>query len=399
MDEAGFTVRKMLPNAFFYEEFDWMTDNPTCLWSCSKEALRYCPNPNSWPTNFIFANNHHKSKADVTTALDTFTDFTSQLLIYLFSLYQPPFSMTCSSTTNSKPMLPSLYFADSKSPTPDSASATAELPSEILSHCLSFSSWGDLAKLACVQKTWSTMLTDAAKHSPEAKWELAESLLNGTNGLAKNPTRALLLLKELTGLSTDENDLPQTPVSIVQNESTPKTGYFAPAMIQLAECYFEGNGVDQLPHTGLAWLEASFEYGDDVNAAHEIALLYEYGRNGIDVDVVAAFEWFTKAATAGHVEAMAELGLCYELGCGVEQSDESALDWYTQAANLGHVTAKFSVGEAFEEARGVPQSDQEACLWYYRAALTGDEDSKKALRRLYDIARIVVPGVALILNE
>ena len=101
-----------------------------------------------------------------------------------------------------------------------------------------------------------------------------------------------------------------------------------------------------------------------------------------------------EAAEEGHVEAMAELGLCYELGCGVEQNDEEALDWYTRAANLGHVTSKFSVGEAFEEARGVPQSDHEACLWYYRAALAGDEDSKKSLRRLYDIARIVVPGVA-----
>jgi TPR repeat protein len=66
---------------------------------------------------------------------------------------------------------------------------------------------------------------------------------------------------------------------------------------------------------------------------------------------------------------------------------------------LGNAIAKFSVGEMFEEARGVPQSDEEACLWYYRAALVGDEDSKVALRRLYDIARIVVPGVAEILNE
>ena len=96
---------------------------------------------------------------------------------------------------------------------------------------------------------------------------------------------------------------------------------------------------------------------------------------------------------------MVELGLCYELGCGVEQSDEHALDWYTKAANLGHATAKFSVGEIFEEARGVPQSDEEACIWYYRAALVGCDDSKLALRRLYDIARIVIPNVATILND
>ena len=96
---------------------------------------------------------------------------------------------------------------------------------------------------------------------------------------------------------------------------------------------------------------------------------------------------------------MVELGLCYELGCGKEQSDEKALEWYMKAADHGHVTAKFSLGEAFEEARGVPQSDEEACLWYYRAALGGDEDSKNALRRLREVARIVVPGAMGLLNE
>jgi hypothetical protein len=150
---------------------------------------------------------------------------------------------------------------------------------------------------------------------------------------------------------------------------------------------------------GLSWLQAAYFYGNDSDAAHETALIYEYGHHGIEVDVVAAALWFEKAADQGNVESMAELGLCYELGCGVEQSDEKSLDWYTKAANLGCSIAKFSVAQIYEEARGVPQSDEEACLWYYRAALAGDEDSKVALRRLYDIARIVVPGVAVILED
>ena len=96
---------------------------------------------------------------------------------------------------------------------------------------------------------------------------------------------------------------------------------------------------------------------------------------------------------------MAELGLCYELGCGVEQNDQLALDWYMKAAEQGNNTAKYSIGEAFEEARGVPQSDEEACLWYYKAAIEGCEDSRKALKRLEDIARIVVPGVRSLLLD
>lgn len=88
---------------------------------------------------------------------------------------------------------------------------------------------------------------------------------------------------------------------------------------------------------------------------------------------------------------MAELALCYELGCGVVQSDEASLDWYMKAAQAGHAGAHFSVGEAYEEARGVPLDEEEACLWYYRAAVLGEEDGKRALRRLRDVAVRVVP--------
>jgi hypothetical protein len=37
-------------------------------------------------------------------------------------------------------------------------------------------------------------------------------------------------------------------------------------------------------------------------------------------------------------------------------------------------------------------------MWYYKAAIEGDHDSKMALRRLEDIARIVVPGARAILD-
>merc|ERR1711924_165742 len=59
-----------------------------------------------------------------------------------------------------------------------------------------------------------------------------------------------------------------------------------------------------------------------------------------EIDPTKAFQWHERAANLGSVDSMAEVGLCYELGCGAEQSDEEALDWYTKAAELGHATAK-----------------------------------------------------------
>jgi len=237
----------------------------------------------------------------------------------------------------------------------------------------------------------------------QSKWELAQALLDGTNGLESNPAKAMALFLELANVAVDEtnNNMPVTEPSSSQsdNNNNNDENCFAPAMKKVATCYFTGVGVEQSDSAaGCAWLECCFVKGGDVDAAHELGFVYEYGRHGVKIDVVKAAEWFRKAAEAGNADAMTELALCYELGCGVEQDDEEALDWYMMAAELGHVTAKYSVAEAFEEARGVPQSDAEACLWYYKAAKAGCDDSRVALRRLEDVARIVVPGVRSLLD-
>lgn len=280
--------------------------------------------------------------------------------------------------------LPPLYFMDKPGQQlpQSSSSQQQQLPPELLATILNeFLSYNDLARLACVQDAWKNVLYDSTGNVPAAQWELACALLEGTHGLASNPSAALGLLEQLA------------------NNDTP-TEYTSRAMQRLGHYHLQHpDTTTPAPHTtGLAWLQRAYTQCGDANAAYDVAILYEYGRSHVPVDVVAAAEWFQTAATAGHTEAMAELGLCFELGCGVEVDDARALEWYMKAAEGGHVTAKYSVAEAFEEARGVPQSDAEACRWYYRAALAGDEDSLRALRRLEDIARIAIPGVAVLLD-
>jgi TPR repeat protein len=301
--------------------------------------------------------------------------------------------MTESISAMKTPSISPLYFSEKVQNCFGSCSPLLNLPAELLSHCLvDYLDWGDLAKLSTVHSTCADILMDAANHGGHAaKWELAQSMLEGTRGLDANPTRALQLLEELSGVIVNETSL--------EVNTNPSTTPFAPAIRKLAQCYLQGDGAEQHTTLGLAWLTAAFDLAQDLDAAHELAKLYEYGTYGVEIDMYAAAEYFGKAATGGHVEAMAEYAMCWELGCGVDQNDEQALEWYIRAANQGHVTSKYSVGEAFEEARGVPQSDEEACLWYYKAAILGDEDSKKALKRLHDIARIVLPGVSAVLEE
>lgn len=299
------------------------------------------------------------------------------------------------------PSLPPLHFHGiNKSLNIDEDAPLLNLPPELAHRCLAeFCDWGELARLATVQSSWTSLLRDAATHGGiEAKWNLAKALLEGTNGLQRNPALAVKYLSELAGgevRQTQDESLKEDPHRSLGNK---KSEVFVPAMKKLASCYLTGDGVEADSDSGIRWLEAAHTVGGDIDAAHELAIIFEYGEYDVKVDVVLAAEWFLKAAKGGHIEGMAEYAMCCELGCGREQNDEEALEWYTKAANAGHVPSNFSVGEAFEEARGVPQNDEEACLWYYKAAVEGDEDSKKALRRLRDIARIVLPGVAGILD-
>ena len=125
---------------------------------------------------------------------------------------------------------------------------------------------GDIAKLAVVQKSWSTILDDAAGQSVEMKWGLSQALLNGTCGLEKNPKRAMKVMKELSNVIISDDNEPK----MIDNSAL----CFSPALRAIAHCYFEGNGVEKESRLGLAWLQAAFELGRDVEAAYETAIIH-----------------------------------------------------------------------------------------------------------------------------
>ena len=96
-----------------------------------------------------------------------------------------------------RPVLPTLFFqmlSDDTQPVLSAAgegendsSTTVEIPTELLHRCLiEYADWGDLAKLANVQKGWSNIMYEAANESQEAKWQLAQNLLEGSAGLEQN---------------------------------------------------------------------------------------------------------------------------------------------------------------------------------------------------------------------
>ena len=57
-------------------------------------------------------------------------------------------------------------------------------------------------------------------------------------------------------------------------------------------------------------------------------------------DYQKAEQWFEKAAAAGNVTAMANLGYLYAQGQGVPQNYEKAQQWYGKAAAAGNADAQ-----------------------------------------------------------
>ena len=62
-----------------------------------------------------------------------------------------------------------------------------------------------------------------------------------------------------------------------------------------------------------------------------------------------------RLALKGRASAQFELGIRYEYGHGVSESDAEAVRWYRAAAEQGFAPAQYNLGVAHEQGSGVPK--------------------------------------------
>ena len=124
------------------------------------------------------------------------------------------------------------------------------------------------------------------------------------------------------------------------------------AQISLAECYREGNGVDQ--------------------------------------DFFQAFHFVKLAADQRCPSAWFQLGLCYFRGEGVQMNSQEAFKWFQLAADHAEADAEhqYTMGMCYESGTGVDVDLQAAALWYHRAAEQGMEEAEEAIRQLAGIVLV-----------
>lgn len=108
-----------------------------------------------------------------------------------------------------------------------------------------------------------------------------------------------------------------------------------------------------------------------------------YRGDGVERDCYEARRWLKRAAEAGEVEALYNLGTLDDEGsCGIARA-ESAVEFYRRAAEKGHAGACFRLGELYRTGRGVEPDVDQAFRWLDAAAGQGEPEAFCALARLY----------------
>ena len=113
-----------------------------------------------------------------------------------------------------------------------------------------------------------------------------------------------------------------------------------------------------------------------VVAMNEMGVRYQKGA-GVRQDNVAAVGWFTLAAQHGLLAALVNLGNCYEVGNGVRQDFEQAGRNYSAAARQNFGPAEFLLGEMFEQGKGTPVNLAHAYVLYTRSGAQKNEEAAK----------------------
>ncbi len=203
---------------------------------------------------------------------------------------------------------------------------------------------------------------------------------------------------------------------------------------EIAQLYFDGEGVTQNFDESFKWAEEAARYGD-LDATHTLALHYKKGlgtrqslrkacrefrksaRAGnpdsqyelgelilhsrfADLNpfrrVQRAVGWFEKAAAQGNIKALYQMGLVYE----DDGQYSAAIAAFHRAAEAGSVGAMGRLGYLFWQGLGLDRDPEQALHWLGKAARRDCQVSKTHLgTMLYEgegVPRDQLTGIRLV---
>lgn len=166
------------------------------------------------------------------------------------------------------------------------------------------------------------------------------------------------------------------------------------AMWNLYVCHLRGPsaGLEFDPAARLLWLRRTAENG---YASAMANLGYEYAharpelRPGsftereeyLTKDYSAALSWYRKAAEAGSIWGMRQLGDMLLEGTHVPKDITAGFHWISQAAEKGDEYAMASLGDCYANGTGTAVDEKTAIAWWTKAALKDVWSAKEALKK------------------
>jgi uncharacterized protein len=188
-----------------------------------------------------------------------------------------------------------------------------------------------------------------------------------------------------------------------------------PAMVALAAMYRDGRGVpaDRVKSTqwldaaargtplaepaakspSAAQIEADSEPEDlqatrkaaeagDVEAMFNLGLACEHGKQTI-LDYREAAIWYQRAVAQGHRTAMNNLAWMYHRGQGVPRNEQEAFRLFKQSASAGEPVGMFGLAAAYRDGQGTRQDYAEAIRWMRQGADSGLPLAMNGLADMY----------------
>ena len=241
---------------------------------------------------------------------------------------------------------------------------------------------------------WFQKAVDAGSNA--AQFNLARLLFLGADGVPKDEEKARFLLRtaaeagyapaqaqlggSIESLAAHTEDKAQIAEARDWYEKAAAQNQ-PEAFLSLARFYDGGlGGLEVSPQKGFDFCFRAAKAGSVV-AMNEMGVRYQKGA-GVRQDNVAAIGWFTLGAQHGLPAALVNLGNCYEVGNGVRQDYDQAGRNYSAAARQNFGPAEFLLGEMLEQGKGAPVNLAHAYVLYTRAGAQKDAEAAKRAEAL-----------------
>lgn len=195
-------------------------------------------------------------------------------------------------------------------------------------------------------------------------------------GLAMSPGRMLAKGKTLLSSGDDDGQGTEALALFGQVAAHDKAGASekAEAYYLLGKCSHDGLGGERDLMAALDYWEKAADAGNP-DAQYELGRIYLEGKE-VNRDFSEAAKWIRMAAEQDKLDALVILGEMLYTGKGMKRNYTEAAKYFRRAANQNNGVALRFLGLGYYEGNGFKQNNAEAIRWFARATENGDDNAR-----------------------